>query len=301
MCWIHGSSLPPRASTSTAALQSQMRDGTILRADIYRPETSGCYPVLVERVPYELLSRAGQEGDYFASRGYVYVAQNVRGTFASEGIFRFLDDDGWGLIRDGYDTIEWANSQPWSNRSVATVGGSYSGYTQYAVAPTRPPHLRTMVVREGPSDIYRDVFTRGGAHQLGLMRDWILRAFLLPQLRSQSAPAGWALRALLEKAEEDIESWYWHLPLKSFAPAESVADWYFEQLAHPGRRALLVGAQCRAEAGSDECPDPARWGLARHLRRQHASLFSGCARARGQRGGPKWSAACDWSLDPRSE
>ncbi len=223
-----------------------MRDGTILRADIYRPETSGCYPVLVERVPYELLSRAGQEGDYFASRGYVYVAQNVRGTFASEGIFRFLDDEGSGLMRDGYDTIEWANSQPWSNGSVATVGGSYSGYTQYAVAPTRPPHLRTMVVREGPSDIYHDVFTRGGAHQLGLMRDWILRAFLLPQLRSQPASAGLALRQQLEKAEEDIESWYWHLPLKSFAPVEGVADWYFEQLAHPedgpywwGRNAAL--------------------------------------------------------------
>src|SRR5436190_21490225 len=78
-----------------------MRDGTILRADVYRPRAPGRYPVIVERTLYELIARA-TDGDYFAARGYVLVAQNVRGAFDSEGTFRFGEDDGWSLNRDGY-------------------------------------------------------------------------------------------------------------------------------------------------------------------------------------------------------
>jgi len=62
-----------------------MADGTILRADVYRPAAPGRYPVLVERVAYELTRRLRNGGLYYASRGYVVVGQNVRGRFASEG------------------------------------------------------------------------------------------------------------------------------------------------------------------------------------------------------------------------
>src|SRR5262249_6792877 len=166
-----------------------MRDGTILRADVYRPRAPGRYPVLVERTPYDIVLRLQEHGEYFAARGYVFVGQSVRGRFASEGEFRLIDDDGSGVNRDGYDTVEWAAAQPWSNGQVGVLGGSYSGYTQYALAPTRPPHLRAMYVRQGPIDLYRDFFARGGAHQLRLLREWILRGLLLPQLQHPCAPA----------------------------------------------------------------------------------------------------------------
>src|SRR5437762_12097845 len=95
-----------------------MRDGTILRADVYRPAARGRFPVVVERVAYELGARVGAYGPYYAQRGYVVVGQNVRGAYASEGDLLPMRDDGWGTHQDGYDTIEWAAAQPWSNRNV---------------------------------------------------------------------------------------------------------------------------------------------------------------------------------------
>jgi hypothetical protein len=92
-----------------------MADGTILRADVYRPSTPDRYPVLIERVAYELAGRCRYAGEYYASRGYVVVGQNVRGRFVSEGKFVPFRDDGWSDHRDGYDTILWAGKQPWSN------------------------------------------------------------------------------------------------------------------------------------------------------------------------------------------
>src|SRR6266540_17257 len=113
-----------------------MRDGTILRADVYRPAAEGRFPVLLERVGYELGARVGGYGPYYAQRGFVVVGQNVRGAFASEGELVPFRDDSAGSHQDGYDTVEWAAAQPWSNGNVGMVDGSYSGFTQYAVAPT---------------------------------------------------------------------------------------------------------------------------------------------------------------------
>lgn len=104
-----------------------MTDGTILRADVYRPRAEGRYPVLVERVVYELEWRCRANGEYYAQRGYVLVGQSVRGRFGSAGRFTPFRDDGWGTNRDGYDTIMWAGEQPWSNGSVGMLDGSYSG------------------------------------------------------------------------------------------------------------------------------------------------------------------------------
>jgi uncharacterized protein len=126
---------------------STMSDGTVLYSDVYRPKEPGRYPVIVERVAYELDHRLEPYAEWYAQRGYVFVGQNSRGTFWSEGEFRPFVDEGWGEIKDGYDTIEWAASQPWSNGNVATMDGSWSGLTQNLLAPTRPPHLKTMFLR----------------------------------------------------------------------------------------------------------------------------------------------------------
>jgi hypothetical protein len=210
-----------------------MRDGTILRADIYRPQEEGRYPVVVERVAYELTQRCQYNGEYFARRGYVFVGQNVRGRYASEGKFNVFQDDAWGTNQDGYDTVEWAGTQSWSNGNVGMVDGSYSGFTQYLLTPTRPPHLKALFVREGGADHYRDFLYHNGAFQLSLNLGWTLGEMLAVLKHETAPPNAETQRARLEHAIENIDYSYRHLPLKSCLPLEGLADWYFEDLNHP--------------------------------------------------------------------
>ena len=210
-----------------------MRDGTILRANVYRPKADGRFPVLVERVIYELINRSTANAEYYVSRGYVFVAQSVRGAFASDGILNPFRDDGWGANRDGYDTIEWAGRQPWSTGRVGMVDGSYSGITQYLVAPSRPPHLQALFVREASINPYYDFPYRSGAYQMHLHRLWTFTT-MLTHLEHETAPAGSApARDRLAAAIEEWESWSRHRPVSDCPPLEGVADWYFEHLQHP--------------------------------------------------------------------
>lgn len=210
-----------------------MRDGTILRADVYRPQAPGRYPVLIERVAYELKSRCRFHGEYFASRGYIFVGQNVRGRFASAGRFTPFRDDAWGANQDGYDTIAWAGKQPWSNGKIGMLDGSYSGFTQYLAVPTHPPFLKALFVRQGGSDVYRDFVFRSGAYQLALHRSWALENTWSSLQVGPFEKGREDTLARLKEALEDKEHWYRHLPLLSCPPLEGLAEWYSEDLRHP--------------------------------------------------------------------
>ncbi|MEE8045985.1 MAG: CocE/NonD family hydrolase [Dehalococcoidia bacterium] len=154
-----------------------MRDGTTLRGDIYRPKAAGRYPVIVEMVAYELDARLKNYADWYASRGYVFIGMNSRGTYWSEGEWRPFLDDAWGANQDGYDTIEWAGSQPWSNGNVGTMDGSWSGLTQNLLAPTRPPHLKSMFLRMAPAST---------TALDGIPRTTAMWLFILSQLLTQA-------------------------------------------------------------------------------------------------------------------
>src|SRR6266849_3815243 len=213
-----------------------MRDGTILRADVYRPAASGRFPVVVERVAYELGARVGAYGPYYAQRGYAVVGQNVRGAYASEGELVPFRDDGSGAHQDGYDTVEWAAAQPWSNGNVGMLDGSYSGFTQYLVAPTRPPHLRALSPREGGGDLYRDWVFRDGANQLYFTRSWTLQTCLGWLSHPAAAAKAPGVRERLERAlAEGLDPVLANLPLNECAPLAGLplARWYFEHLSHP--------------------------------------------------------------------
>jgi putative CocE/NonD family hydrolase len=213
-----------------------MRDGTILRADVYRPAASGRFPVVVERVAYELGARVGAYGPYYAQRGYAVVGQNVRGAYASEGELVPMRDDGSGTHQDGYDTVEWAAAQPWSNGNVGMVDGSYSGFTQYQVAPTRPPHLRALSPREGGGDPYRDWHFRNGANQLYFTRSWTLNTCLGWLSHPAAAEKAPGARERLEHAlSQGLDRWLTRLPLNDCPPLEglALAAWYFDDLSHP--------------------------------------------------------------------
>ena len=102
-----------------------MRDGVILRATILKPARPGPFPVLVYRTPYGAASAARTYSMFrrAVERGYAVVAQDVRGRYRSEGEF-----DPYRQERhDGYDTIEWAAKQSWSDGNIGTFGLSYPG------------------------------------------------------------------------------------------------------------------------------------------------------------------------------
>jgi putative CocE/NonD family hydrolase len=145
-----------------------MRDGTKLAADVYQPSIDGKHPVLVARSPYNKNGER-RRGEFFARNGYVFVAQDVRGRYASEGELYALVNEG----RDGYDTIEWAAKQPWSNGKIGTTGASYLGMDQYAAAIERPPHLQAMYIAVAGSDFFNDSGYHGGVRSLG-WPIWIL-------------------------------------------------------------------------------------------------------------------------------
>lgn len=119
------------------------RDGVILRADVYRPNTTEQVPVLLQRTPYGKgfpLSRI-PFAVMAAERAYAVVIQDTRGRWASDG------DGSTPFIyemQDGYDTVEWAAHQPWAAGQVGMYGESYVGYTQFAAAVTQPPSLKTI-------------------------------------------------------------------------------------------------------------------------------------------------------------
>src|SRR3981189_2679896 len=97
-----------------------MRDGVVLRADVLRPAESGKFPVLVYRTPYgkDAAQTEYKTFRYAVERGYAVVVVDVRGRYHSDGEFRPYENEG----RDGYETIEWAAGQPWSNRGAGTFG-----------------------------------------------------------------------------------------------------------------------------------------------------------------------------------
>jgi putative CocE/NonD family hydrolase len=167
---VSGTSEPVYKVVTQKHLAMRTRDGVTLYADVYRPDASGKFPVLVVRTPYDKdAGMALTEKDYFPPRGYVVAVQDTRGRYSSEGEFvPFVYE-----ALDGYDTVEWAAVLPWSNGVVGTVGQSYLGLVQYFTAPERPPHLKAMSPVSGPVTYFENFAYRRGGFELG----WVLGYF----------------------------------------------------------------------------------------------------------------------------
>ncbi|MGH2461292.1 MAG: CocE/NonD family hydrolase [Chloroflexota bacterium] len=213
-----------------------MRDGTRLRADVYLPKGAGPWPTLLERTPYnkETSSEVALGApEYYASRGYAVVIQDVRGRFKSDGAFYPFHDDGWRTNRDGYDTVEWIAAQPWSNGKVGTIGGSYSGATQYQMLPTRPPHLTAQFVRESSSDYRAEWVYRGGALELAFVLPWALNVTLSNVAHLVPPEEVERRAAVLTGVREEIDTWFTDRPLAPCRFLAGLSDWYNEWLDHP--------------------------------------------------------------------
>ena len=165
----------------------QVRDGTVLRADVYRPDVPqggaekfpalislSAYQKAMDRIlphepPFTHVERP--EPDWWVPRGYTLVFIDTRGTGTSPG-----QSDLWSMQEawDYYDSIEWAADQPWSNGKVGLVGVSYYAITQWNVSSLQPPSLTTIVPWEGWADMYRDSVFHGGIFNQGFYGRWWL-------------------------------------------------------------------------------------------------------------------------------
>lgn len=207
-----------------------MRDGTRLAADLYLPArdgrvAGGRFPSVMERTPYDKEGKVN-EGRYFARRGYVAVMQDVRGRFQSEGEWYAFAKEA----PDGYDSVEWAAAQPWCDGNVGTMGGSYCGSDQSALATLNPPHLRAMVVAVGTSNYHKSSMRQNGALELRFM----VYAFRMATT-SREALADVALRAALTADFERVGEWLTRTPYKKGSSAlrflPSYEQWLLDLLA----------------------------------------------------------------------
>ena len=201
-----------------------MRDGVRLACDVVFPQAPGRYPVLVTRSPYGkdvYLDNPGHSVWYFARRGYAVVTQDCRARFASEGESY---DPLFQEVLDGYDTVEWAARQPWSNGRVGTTGQSYMGATQYTLATNHPPppHLQTMAPVSASSDFHQSwVYHTGGAMEWGWMVPYAIHKGLNTLDRLGRPDLVDVLESYLQPGENFArpltDAWYRHLPLSDWA------------------------------------------------------------------------------------
>ncbi|MBX9601913.1 MAG: CocE/NonD family hydrolase [Bryobacteraceae bacterium] len=219
----------------TPGVKAPMRDGVRLVTDLYRPARDGVpvdgrFPVLLERTPYDRgRSRAGE---YFARRGYVVVVQSVRGRYGSEGKWSMLWDDD----RDGFDTAQWILKQPWCDGGIGTMGTSYAGGTQHAMAIANAPGLKAMIPVDALSNTGQYGMRHNGAFELRFF-NWI---FTHGNAASSNTLAGQepdpARRAAIQQMAEQIPDYLRNLPLRpGMTPLRMMPEyetWLVEAMRH---------------------------------------------------------------------
>jgi putative CocE/NonD family hydrolase len=200
-----------------------MRDGIELATDIYRPDKEGENPVILVRTPYK--KEMGEwQARFYARRGYVFAIQDVRGRFSSPGEWKpFVNE-----AKDGYDTIEWLATQPWSNGKVGMIGGSYLGWAQWWAASQHPPHLVTIIPNVAPPEPYFNFPYEYGAFFLSAALWWA-------DIVEQEATADLSGMAFIESAEMLESEKLKHLPVVELDEIllGKKNDYWREWLAHP--------------------------------------------------------------------
>jgi uncharacterized protein len=204
-------------------LEVPMPDGTILLADHYAPVGPGPFPTILVRSPYGRSGFFGLlNGRLYAERGYHVLVQSCRGTFGSGGDFYPVHDEA----ADGRATIEWLAAQDWFDGRLGTSGGSYLGFTQWAVAADPPVRIRSMAVQVSASRTQDRIF-RGSSFSLADSLGW---TFLIAnQQKSRLA----ALTTMINSARRLAPFWN-HLPLADLdrLAIGRMVQYYQDWLAH---------------------------------------------------------------------
>jgi putative CocE/NonD family hydrolase len=209
-----------------------MRDGTVLLADVFHPVGDDGIvedaPTILERTPYgrRNIGHIGA-GPQFARRGYRYVIQACRGTDGSSGHHTFF-----GEADDGRDTADWIAEQPWFDGRLGSYGASYMGFTQWALASTKPPYLQAMAVALSTSMRQWSWFC-GDSVALELIVSWDLGAMDFGKPDAVPVVTDVTPEAVAKRMEE-LRVAYAHLPVGDIIRFMKGEDYPFflHQLGH---------------------------------------------------------------------
>jgi putative CocE/NonD family hydrolase len=189
--------------------EQTMRDGVVLRADVSLPIGIDRAPAVLVRLPYgkrEAAMGMAELARWLGTKGYACVVQDVRGKFASDGVFEPMRNE----VADGVDSVAWVAAQPWCDSRVGMWGESYYGYTSLAAAVGGHPALRCIAPGDIATDRWHCVF-RQGAFQLNCLAFWAL----------SMDDAGYVDASVLD---------VWHLPLVDMPATIGLEGAYFRAL-----------------------------------------------------------------------
>ncbi len=251
-----------------------MRDGVRLNTFVYLPQEGGPrFPVILHRIPYGITTPPGQHitdctkgwlpdprapllgailrgWREIVRRGYAAVYQDCRGRYGSEGEDHAYGDDA----ADGFDTLEWIESEPWTNHRVGLSGSSAGATTALAAASQRHPTARAFFAQVGGSSIYDDVVYEGqsiemerlwlwvagniaglsASHRDGVARRFGLNGAELAAVTASALARTAALNAARQATPPFIESAEWmHLPLIGYPDFSIMQPHLDEILRHP--------------------------------------------------------------------
>ena len=218
-----------------------MRDGAELSTDLYFPAgATEPLPTILVRTPY------GKEGgnrvdvETFVGQGYVVAMQDIRGRYESEGRYVVHATDR----NDGYDTVEWLSTRPWSSGKVATFGCSYRGGVQLELmAAQHPNHVAAIAM--APSGTYYSpgrpwASFDGGAFELAQTAGW----FISNPTKLFYGPPDWVdreewfgsekaklFRTGPERQRADRLGLYWTLPIIDVVKKSGAAETDYEDYA----------------------------------------------------------------------
>jgi putative CocE/NonD family hydrolase len=174
-----GAQQTPKPAFTFEEVMIPMRDGARLQTVIFTPtDKTGPLPILFRRTPYGVpsgpLPQVPTSWKELAQDGYIFVIQNLRGRFKSEGVFKLTsqvdlaDPKATNETTDAYDSIEWLVKNVRNNNgSVGMYGVSYDGLTT-ALALLRPhPALKAMSEQASPADQWMNDDT----HRYGALRE----------------------------------------------------------------------------------------------------------------------------------
>lgn len=212
-----------------------MRDGTDLSLDVVQPMSRPPHPVVLIRTMYDKVEqRDGVEdparGIPYDRRfvtalldsGYALAVQDVRGRFDSDGEWHPYIHER----RDGFDTVEWINDQPWCDGNIGMIGRSYVGYTQWRAAADRPRGLKAIVPISPQADLYNGYPIINGVFLLAM-----------GELGIKGGRHSFQIRDFMANVMNGSESYFETLPISAMFESAGVTEpaWWTEMMNHPNR------------------------------------------------------------------
>ncbi|WP_308720337.1 CocE/NonD family hydrolase [Komagataeibacter xylinus] len=220
--------------TKKTDVPATMRDGVVLRADVYTPDTKEKVPVILMRTQYgksaaQVQPSRFQSPEWFASHCYIVAIQDIRGQGKSGGTFYEYRNDR----DDGYDAVEWAARLPGSSGKVGMYGSSYVGATQWLAATATPPSLAAIVPSNTGSDYGNGWTYEDGAFRLAFIEPWMMEDIASSAAENQGDKK---LSQQLYLQGKNPAMLMQQLPYSTFTPftvnGKNVAPYFYDAVNH---------------------------------------------------------------------